>query len=186
MDLPESFIFCRSKLGDPIWVIDKYMDIGVGRTVVGELIYQIKYAQNLKKDEELKVVVKHSVLQLTKFPDDVRSLRQIDAVVAVPTSAGKLNPLPRLIASTVRDALDISDWSDKLTRIGDDGPAKTGNSVTPSMFRVETSMTDRRVLVVDDVYRTGSTIGAMSTCLRSAGVRSIVGLCLAKADQGMK
>jgi len=186
MDMPESFILCQPKQQDPIWAIDRYMDVGVGRTVVGELIYQIKYAQNLKKIDELKVVVKHSVLQLRNFPDDVRSLRQIDAVVAVPSSAGKQNPLPRLIASTVRDVLDIPDWSEKLTRIGSSGPAKTGNSVTSSMFRVETSMTDRRVLVVDDVYRTGSTIDAISARLRSAGVYSIVGLCLARAEHGMK
>jgi len=185
MDLPESFILCRSKSRDPIWVIDKYMEVGIGRTMVGELTYQIKYAQNFKKLDELKVIVKHSVLQLRVFRDDIRSLRQIDAVVAVPSSPGKQNPLPRLIASVVCDVLDIPDWSEKLTRVGSSGPAKTGNVVTSSMFRVETSMTDRRVLIVDDVYRTGSTIDALSTCLRSAGVRSIVGLCLAKADRGM-
>lgn len=186
MDLPDNFIFNGSMAGDPVWIIDKYMDIGNGRTVVGELVYQIKYNGNRMQVDNLRIIVAHSVLQLKEFPREDRSLRGIDAVVAVPSTPGKQNPLPKLIATTVCDVLNIPDLSDKLTRIGTSGPAKTGNVVTPSMFRTETSLADRRVMVVDDVYRSGSTIRAIATCLRLAGARATVGLCLAKADHGMK
>lgn len=186
MDLPDNFIFDGSMTGDPVWIIDKYMDIGFGRTVVGELVYQIKYNGNRMQVDNLRIIVAHSVLQLKDFRREDQSLSGIDAVVAVPSTTGKQNPLPKLIATTVSDVLNIPDLSDKLTRIGTSGPAKSGNVVTASMFRAENSLADRRILVVDDVYRSGSTIKAVTTCLRLAGARATVGLCLAKADYGMK
>jgi phosphoribosylpyrophosphate synthetase len=185
MYLPETFISKRSEHGYPIWIIDMYMEIGFGRTVVGDLIYQLKYAKNLKLSERLEIILKHSMIQLSKFPEDELSMRSIDAVVAVPRSPRSDNPLPPLISQTASEVLGIPDWSENLTRIGTDGPAKVGNTVKASMFRVETSLTNRRLLVVDDVYRSGSTMNGVMTSLALAGAQSIVGLCLAKADRGM-
>ena len=39
----------------------------------------------------------------------------------------------------------------------------------------------KRVVLVDDVVTTGSTLGECAACLRSAGAEAVVGLTLARA-----
>jgi predicted amidophosphoribosyltransferase len=53
-------------------------------------------------------------------------------------------------------------------------------AVLRGSFRVSESLRGAQVLVVDDVFRSGASMGEVARACRAAGAQSVSGLCVAR------
>jgi predicted amidophosphoribosyltransferase len=193
MQLPDSYIRQRiPSAGDfpewHVWVLGPHSsEDGSTRTYLGEQVTRAKYHGDEQAMEELRVVTRQSVRQLRQFGPEKQGLFGVDAVVAVPFLSGKRTTdksLPHQLAVVVSDELDVPLRSDDVARVLGDGEAKLGTTVNDSWFHLEGRFAGMRVLIVDDLLRTGGTLSAVGRILNRGGARSLVGLCMTKAYKG--
>lgn len=71
----------------------------------------------------------------------------------------------------------------RATRMQNELPPEERGANVADAFRVRAAVADRRILLVDDVVTTGSTLAACSRALRAAGAAGVIVAALAKADR---
>ena len=168
------------------WILNDHYQLQSGtRTELGQLVYEAKYKFDRPAMAKLTNAARHSVLQFSRDRDPVKNLCSIDAVVAVPYFGHKPLSIPREVAREIAQELGKTDLSDDVKKIVSTGPSKSGTPASPDHFIAEPNLRGKSVLIVDDVFMTGLTLSAVGTCLQSAGVVSLVGLCMTKAAKGM-
>ena len=120
-------------------------------------------------------------------PAHPADLGRVEAVVAVPFFGFKQLSLPHLIASAISQALDIEDLSNKVRKVRPTDAAKQESNpvVDSSIFEVEPLSPGQRILLVDDLYRSGATLESLAVEVRRSSPRSLSGFCATKVRVGM-
>jgi ComF family protein len=116
---------------------------------------------------------------------------RVDAVVPVPMHwwrrAGRGASAADEIARAVARALDVGVVSalvrSRPTRMQNELPAEERGANVAGAFRVRKPVAGKRMLVVDDVVTTGSTLTACCRALQAAGAAGVYVAALAKADR---
>ena len=192
---PEPVLF-QNRIGGaggwPIWVIDHHYS-DEDRTATGKLVYQAKYLHDETSMAELYEIVKVTVNKILKLPtlfsdpDHLADLRRVDAVIAVPFFGSKEISLPHFMATAISRALDVEDLSNKVRKVRPTSAAKQESKpvVDISVFEAEPMPTWHRILLVDDLYRSGATLESLAVNVRRSGPRSLVGFCATKVRVGM-
>lgn len=169
------------------------------RTAIGDLVYRSKYLDDPSARNQTAIVGRHIARQIANadFKPHRRfgetDLGDVQGVVAVPFLQGKRSlaeSVPHVMAAAIAAELKIPDLSSIVRKTKETTAMKhsatTVNIAESDWFDCSTRLTGKRLLVVDDVFRTGSTLRALGDCLYEHGARSLVGLCLAKATAGMR
>lgn len=146
------------------------------RTKIGELIYRLKY-----KTDETALIEIGDVAEMF-----IRSWG-IDTSLIVPvppTAARSIQPVfqiadeigARLQVPVAKTAIRKSKQIPELKNIYDFSERRL---LLEDAFTVNTSMVERqRILLVDDLYRSGATMSAVAEALRTAGAATIFALAL--------
>ncbi len=171
------------------WVVAGYHDFDNSQhSYVGNLINAVKYPKGPVQPEmvqQLRTVVKHSILQIQGFSEFKRKFSGLDAVVAVPNNPPKEFSVPHLIADEVATTLGIPNRSSEVTKVAKTAQAKFEPELKPEAYEAGGTLQGQIVLLVDDVLGSGNTLESVAANLRKAGVKSVVGFCLAKTKVGM-
>ncbi len=131
-------------------------------------------------------------LMLDAMPDPARS--PVDRLVPVPISRSRSRSRgynqSGLLAKRVSAASGIRLSSDLLVRTNDNGPQARSGSIEQraanvrDAFEVPDDVADKpdgqRILLIDDVMTTGSTLNACATALKDAGAAWVGALVLAR------
>lgn len=129
--------------------------------------------------------IRHCVLQLRRFPPKLDGLDGVSAVVAVPCNPPKNRSLPLEIAEAAANALKVPDLSTEVVKIWATPTAKLNPALHADTYRVRSRLDGECILLVDDLYHTGTTLESVATQLRAANAAHVVGLCVTKVHKGM-
>jgi len=123
--------------------------------------------------------------------DTVRELpfyKDVSAVAAVPARPGKDYDLPTVIADEISGVLGIPDLTPNFNWFGDKGSLKKvpleekWERLDAADLRIEEMEIDRdAVLLVDDLYQSGTTMQYVAMKLLEAGADLVYGLALVKS-----
>ena len=165
-----------------IWVLDNYSVPGTNdRTRDGQLMYEAKYTGNLGAARRLGERLAETSVALTK----VRSkFAHVEAVCAVPYfGVDRPISVPHLLATSVAAALRVPDHSNLVSKTRETAPVKGAPSpvVDPTQFEAKWNAQERRVLLVDDVYRSGGTLASLAKALQKVNVIPVASIAAVRA-----
>jgi hypothetical protein len=165
-----------------IWAKEPHYD-DEGRTETGSLLYRAKPYTGLG-DPKAATQLAHAIADhFSRHP----SIRHADAVVAVPDySPRKPYSLPAVLASRLAAVLDCAHATNLIAKVRDtppmkDCPVADRQAAMRGAFRGVGSASGRRVVVIDDVVESGSTIRAAAAAAREAGAREVIGIAATAA-----
>ncbi len=189
-ELPDSYIRERVSIENGpfwfAWIISAHSSPDFEETTyLGALVTRAKYHDDRAALVEIETAVRHSVLQLRAVPIGKQGLASVTGVIAVPCNPTKGISLPHQVAAVAALTLGVPDLSHIATKRRPSSPAKFDSRLSPENYRVDRDLAGQRILVVDDVFRTGNTLESVAINLRGANVEDLVGLCLTKARKGM-
>jgi predicted amidophosphoribosyltransferase len=136
------------------------------RTKLGELVYKLKYRNDTTVIDDIVRIIS----QFTNF-------RSIDAIIPVPPSniSRKTQPVVE-IAQRLGNNLKIQIFPDALRKTKNTPEVKNVSTpqekydILKGVFQVvEPSIKDKIVLVLDDLYRSGATLKAITDVLYKQG-----------------
>jgi len=169
-------------VGWEVWVLDNYSVPGTNeRTYDGQLLYSAKYAGV----SEAAQVLGERLTRTAKTVTAQRAkLAGIEAVCAVPYFGAK-RPIsvPHVLAASIAAGLGIPDHSNLVLKVRETAPAKGAPTavVDPSQFEARWTAPERRVLLVDDVYRSGGTLASLAKALQISNVVPVAGIAALRA-----
>jgi predicted amidophosphoribosyltransferase len=149
------------------------------RTEIGELVYQFKYNGQMSLANEL-------VNRIVKFLDAHPEFREVDCVLAVPPSKKRAFDPVTVIADGVSKKLTLPFLKEMLVKNRMTRPQKEmTNSVlkksnVAGAFTVKGSLKNKRLLLLDDLFDSGATMGEVAKTLQRAGAHEIYVLTLTK------
>jgi predicted amidophosphoribosyltransferase len=153
------------------------------RTDLGMLIHAAKDQQQAAAAERLAEQI------VTLAPVVVDSAAPV-LVAAVPSNPEPTVHLPGVLAQALAMA-GLGDWADDLierqasTRsLRDVEPADRLEIARAAGYTVGPIVPGTTVVLVDDVVLTGTTLGHVAGCLRSAGATRVVGVVAARSRRG--
>ena len=114
----------------------------------------------------------------------MRPLRELDAICAVPYFGNKDLSVPHVLAAHLASALQVEDLSRQIRKTRFTSPSKNTQafSIDSTQFEADPEVSGRRIALVDDVVRNGSTLASLASALRRDGASSAaVGLCATRA-----
>ncbi|MGA7792618.1 MAG: hypothetical protein WCA19_06220 [Candidatus Acidiferrales bacterium] len=142
------------------------------RTALGQLVYDLKYGQK-------KICAKTLARVLAEWSRRKFDLDKIDGVLGIPPSTTrKFQPVPAIVKK-MSEILSLPDLSKKLRKTKSTkslknvvDPVERANELA-GVFRFDREQEVRRVLLVDDLYRSGATAGEVARTLKKAGVSKV-------------
>lgn len=190
--LPEDYLRIPVPSSEPwyVWVLSDHYEAEVGaagrcRTDLGELVYRAKYCDDRSALEDLKTRVRHCALQLRRLSPGTHALCDVTAVAAVPCNPPKLRSVPHEVVGAIASAFRVYDISASLAKVKVTPAAKFNPVHHPDAYRVDRRLDGERVLLVDDLFHTGTTLESVASQLRAAGADRVVGLCITRVHKGM-
>lgn len=169
-----------------VWALDNYTEPGARhRTQWGQATYDAKYAADTEAANRLAAAVASMVAETHRLPHS--SIQSAEAVVAVPYFGTKRLSLPHILSHAIADRLELAEHSNLVTKIKQTNPTKLAPApaVDPTQFTVDWQSRARRVIIVDDVYRSGATLESLAVVLREHGVVPVAAICATRAMKGM-
>ncbi len=152
------------------------------RTQLGDLVEQAKdYGRSNPSDPVAVEQVQRATLSwLARHP----VIRSVDAVAAIPGTQPKEFDLPAALADAISGSLGIRRlWlrsRNQRPQKGQSGPTTSSARSLGAMMNADRDAFGRRVLLIDDIYRSGNTMMAGLTALRRAGATAVNCLALTK------
>lgn len=165
---------------DEGYAIHTYNQPDGNRTLLGEAIYRYQYRKQWYLVDSLARWAQSFILATS-------SLRDLDLLVPVPSSRvlsdydpasllvdwiSQLTNIPRAIGILNRYGL-ISEYSERSLDAGRGGMSVVNHEIVKG----------KRVLLIDGIYCSGSTLEAASRAMRKAGAASIAALVFTKIDR---
>ena len=169
-----------------VWVVENHWDFEQGGlTPTGLLTRRAKY--DFDRTAAVQLTRKVAALASALVRTDEFGDQPIEAVCAVPFAGSKQVSVPHLLADAVVKAIRAADRSHLVTKVKETDPAKLEHSpeVDPTLFRIEWNSRARRVLLIDDVYRSGATLESLHAAFRKIGIEPVGAICATRAHKGM-
>ena len=136
------------------------------RSELGELIYRLKYKQDQRAaDPIITTAVAYLIPRRAKF----------DLIVPVPPSSQRANQPVLIVARGIGQALgmDVSSCimpTRETTQLKDVSNPNQRAELLDGLYRVDPAHTEnKRILLIDDLYRSGSTLNAITDVLLNQG-----------------
>ena len=161
------------------------------RTEIGELIYQIKYQKRIVKSSEL---IEHLIPAIKRII--LNKLNGVISISYVPTDRRNEFYLPRSLAGSLiacgrfQGILDSKNPFVETTLIRRKPEAKDlhinmkiklwKNIYSNSNVEIDTDVSGRNIVVVDDLYQSGSTMWLYAKFLKEKGAAKVIGLICVK------
>ena len=153
-------------------------------TEMGLMVNQAKSYDMMSGDRPTAVRLADQLVYWIKGHPRYRSA---DVVVAPPAgNSNKRFDLPGLLAGLIADTLDMAHITGRKTREtrpqkeAGDNPEELAENVHDSMV-VEEDLSGRITLIVDDLYRSGSTVCELVRACKAAGASAVLALAATKA-----
>lgn len=152
-----------------------HMQFDNERSEIGEIVYNLKYQSNTEKLEELLDAI-------TNFLKKHESLSEVDCIVPIPPSntRRKIQPV-FLIADGLSQRLGVPCYKDALAKTKSTPQIKNieerekRRDILEELFDIgNKKVRGKNVLVIDDVYQSGSTLMSATKTLNSDGGASNV------------
>lgn len=163
------------------------------RTQIGELVYQAKpynrRASETHRQNAFELADKF-LLFIEKHPSYLRA----EVVMSVPPSRmGKTFDLPLEIVKQITLRFSMMDGSNHITKNRTTRPMKDCETLQEKAENLRGAFTvndgadinGRRVLVIDDIYQTGSTLNEVKNVLFEAGAKEVIALVATKTGRDL-
>ena len=156
-----------------------------GQTLAGELIHKVKYKKQRSKAFDKLVQYASRFFQLHPV------YQKSDYLLSVPYFGKKEFDLPEQIVKNLCSHFAISDGQHLIEKVKATKPMKEMESREEkeenirNAFRLATTenITGKSITIIDDVYRSGTTMHTVATLLQNAGA-IVQGLVIAKTIRG--
>lgn len=152
------------------------------RTAIGEYEYKVKYRSNVEDVSEHKTAL---VSELQKRLEQLPFFKHADYVCCVPSAHPFMNEIvDELQGFAFSNISDMVMWENK------DGSLKDIPTATEKLEKIDTwgfkitedlDLTNKTVLLVDDMYQSGVTMQYVAMKLKEAGASRIYGMAIVKA-----
>ena len=180
----QSIIFLRDNLELSLSFSMNYKNESEERTKVGELVYKAKNKNDPNAERELINLCEEWLKKLPYYKD-------ADLICAMPSSNSNQENLPQKIAKSLKGFpfIDISDkvyWKSKKQYIKDveDVDEKIqileNSELTIDETTTET-LKEKNIIILDDLYMSGTSMQYLAMRLKEAGARRIFGLSIVKS-----
>jgi len=167
---------------DECWCLDGHM-AEEGRTRTGNLVYRGKtYGAKRGEKHAAEELSSSMAAQFVKHP----RIRKADAVLSVPANPPK-NPhnLPTVLAKALANRVGLPLRDELLVK---DRPSpQLKNLANPEKlealrgaYSVTETLTGLSLVLVDDLVRSGSTLGHLGHLLKEAGAATVIGVAATK------
>ena len=144
-------------------------------------MYEAKYNGNLAAAQVLGERLAKAAAAVTAWRT---RLAGVQAVCAVPYFGRERSiSVPHVLATSIAAGLGVPDHSKLVSKVRDTVPAKgaPAAAVDASQFQTKWSASEKRVLLIDDVYRSGGTLASLATALKESGVTPVGALAALRA-----
>jgi predicted amidophosphoribosyltransferase len=172
-------VFIRSALTTAVAVCEHYKDAD-HRSGIGALEHAAKYGGSNSAKQKLAEILQDVARRL--YRED-----QIDVVASVPPSTAGAVGLPQFLASELGARMSVSDVTGAIKWNGPKPSLKelSVDEKWAALERVGTSIErsavqGKSVLLVDDMYQSGTTVHFVGAALRAAGANDIHVLAVSK------
>jgi len=154
-----------------------------GHTATGDLVYNAKtYGMNIGNATAAQELASLMSARFARHP----AIRRADAVLSVPANPPK-HPynLPSVLAAVLADGLDVP-YRDKWLIKNEPVPQLKNlpNPVKLEALRgayfVKESLAGLKLILVDDLVFSGSTLGYLGQLLKEAGAATVIGVAATK------
>lgn len=142
------------------------------RTALGQLVYDLKYNQK-------KINAKKLARVLAEWSRRKFDLDKVDGILGMPPSTTRKFQPVAAIVKRMSEILSLPDLSKKLRKTRATrslknvlDPDERGKELAGA-FAFDREQGVRRVLLVDDLYRSGTTAGEVARTLQKAGVSKV-------------
>jgi competence protein ComFC len=142
------------------------------RTALGQMVYDLKYSQK-------KINAKKLARVLAEWSRRKFDLDKIDGILGVPPSTTRKFQPVGAIVKRMSEILALPDLSKKLRKTKATkslknvlDPRERANELAGA-FAFDREQQIRRVLLVDDLYRSGATAGEVARTVKRAGVSKV-------------
>lgn len=156
------------------------------RTVIGQLVHDAK-PYDATPTREHRAAAKKLAAKMAAFIEACGCLRGVDSVVAVPPSdATRVYALPRILAAAIASKCDLQDLSSAVTKLRvteqlkNLSKAEKADELVGSIEIASDDVDGRRILVIDDLYQSGTTLNFVGLELLGAGAAEVHGLAATK------
>jgi len=173
----EGFVLDRHVLASqPIGYSGEHMQFDTTRSALGELIYQLKYRSGTPDD----IIDTAAQFVIERWP------RLIDCVTTPPPSLHRVTQPAAAIAEGVASRLQVPFKMNTTIKVA--ATAQMKNVPLPERTPLlsaaiqagSESVEGLRVLIIDDLWETGSTIGRVAEILNAMGAREIRALAMTR------
>jgi hypothetical protein len=179
IDSNKEIVFIRSLLDSCVALAEHQTEPGC-RSAIGELERSAKFDAN--KDSE-----NHLVEAMIGVYRRLHSDLEIDAVCSVPPSKADQLSLPNRIASRMAAELNLNDltselnWASVKPSVKELPVSEKWNALEKVGLTLSEAFKGRNILIIDDMYQSGSTIHFVASKLREAGCNDIHCFAVVKA-----
>ena len=149
------------------------------RSQIGELERSAKFDGN--------IVAKSKLVQvLTEIYGRMHGTRRVDGIVSVPATVSGNQSLPNYLAAHLAAATGVPDLTDQLEWNGPKASVKElsvdakWNALEQVGLTVRSAVSDKSLLLIDDMYQSGATAHFVASQLRSAGANELHLLAVSK------
>ena len=171
-------VFLRDCLYASIAMSDNYTP-HVGRTEIGQLEYGAKQNYDMGAVKSLAVHCANTIKGISLYS-------KADLVCAVPPRLGKNFDLPSRVVPIVSGKVGKEDITDYFSFGAEKRSVKSATFYHKwsvwhdARVTFDNDLTNKKIILIDDKYQSGTTIQYIAMKLQEAGAHHIVGLCMVK------
>lgn len=154
-------------------VPDGFGGFNTERSQLGQLIYDLKYGGRKKNAGKVARVMADWIRR--KYP-----YHRIDSLAAIPPSEKRTYQPVLEIVKKLSELLAIENCSSRIKKVKQTRSLKTlfdpseRRKELSNAFQVDAEVAKKRILLVDDLFRSGETAEEVKRALKAAGARDIL------------